>query len=223
MKVIYSDQHTGHDPQQFIVRGRMKRSNEQPERATLLLEAARRQGHHIVAPEDYGPGPRAAIHTPQYLRFLETAWERCPFNFSDALLGVMGQRLVRRLCKCKTPYSAKDEDLAKLAAEYCRQTQQEPDEVIARWRSRYGASGKVTLYAARGCTACENTGYKGRQGVYELLLATSEIKAAIQRRLPAEELLRSATRAGMVTFEQDAIEKILQGHLDIHQVLVSCR
>jgi acetoin utilization deacetylase AcuC-like enzyme len=76
MRVIYSDQHTGHDPQQFILRGRMKRSNEQPERATLLLEAARSQGHEIVAPEDHGAGPRAAVHTPQYLRFLETAWER---------------------------------------------------------------------------------------------------------------------------------------------------
>jgi acetoin utilization deacetylase AcuC-like enzyme len=76
MRVIYSDQHAGHDPQQFIFRGRMKRSNEQPERATLLLEAARAQGHEIVAPEDHGAGPRAAVHTPQYLRFLETAWER---------------------------------------------------------------------------------------------------------------------------------------------------
>ncbi|OZI30325.1 acetylpolyamine amidohydrolase [Bordetella genomosp. 10] len=76
MKVVYSDRHQGHDPQQFIVRGRMKRSNEQPERALRLLEAARGQGHDVVEPDDYGAAPRAAIHTPQFLRFLETAWQR---------------------------------------------------------------------------------------------------------------------------------------------------
>ncbi|MBP6900442.1 MAG: histone deacetylase family protein [Burkholderiaceae bacterium] len=76
MKVIYSDQHQDHDPQQFIVRGRFKRSNEQPERAWRLLAAARDAGHAVVAPEDHGPGPRAAIHTPAYLRFLETVWAR---------------------------------------------------------------------------------------------------------------------------------------------------
>lgn len=76
MKVIYSDAHKDHDPQQFIVRGRVKRSNEQPERAFKLLDAAQRGGHTIVAPDDFGAAPRAAVHTPQYLTFLETAWTR---------------------------------------------------------------------------------------------------------------------------------------------------
>jgi len=76
MKVIYSDQHHGHDPQQFIVRGKLKRSNEQPERALRLLAAAQAAGHSVVTPVDHGGGPRAAIHTPAYLRFLETVWQR---------------------------------------------------------------------------------------------------------------------------------------------------
>ncbi|HSW06242.1 histone deacetylase family protein [Aquabacterium sp.] len=76
MKIVYSPDHEGHDPQQFLVRGRLKRSNEQPERAFRLLAAARAGGHEIVSPADHGPEPRAAIHTPQYLRFLETAWQR---------------------------------------------------------------------------------------------------------------------------------------------------
>jgi len=76
MKVIYSDHHQEHDPQQFIVRGRMKRSNEQPERAFLLAGAARDNGHTLVQTQDFGAAPRAAIHTPEYLRFLATAWER---------------------------------------------------------------------------------------------------------------------------------------------------
>ncbi|MCZ2495360.1 histone deacetylase family protein [Xylophilus sp. Kf1] len=88
MKVIYTDHHIGHDPQQFIVRGRLKRSNEQPERAHRLLASATALGHQVVAPEDFGPGPRAAIHTPRYLRFLETAWERWQLldNASDEVM-----------------------------------------------------------------------------------------------------------------------------------------
>ncbi len=76
MKIVYTDQHQQHDPQQFMVRGRLQRSNEQPQRAYLLQAAAKAAGHSVVAPEDHGGGPRAAIHTPQYLHFLETAWER---------------------------------------------------------------------------------------------------------------------------------------------------
>jgi len=76
MKVIYSDAHRGHDPQLFMVRGRLKRSNEQPERALRLLAAAEQDGHEIVAAQDFGAGPRAAVHTPAYLRFLETAYAR---------------------------------------------------------------------------------------------------------------------------------------------------
>lgn len=74
MKVVYSDRHASHDPQSFLVRGRMIRSAEQPERADRLLDGIRRGGHALVAPVDFGPGPRAAVHTPEYLEFLETAW-----------------------------------------------------------------------------------------------------------------------------------------------------
>ncbi len=76
MKVVYSDKHQLHDPQFFIVRGKVRRSNEQPERGARLLAAVRRDGHQIVAPADHGAAPRAAVHTPQYLRFLETAYAR---------------------------------------------------------------------------------------------------------------------------------------------------
>ncbi|HOB93355.1 MAG TPA: histone deacetylase family protein [Aquabacterium sp.] len=76
MHVVHSPQHSGHDPQQFIVRGRFRRSNEQPERAERLLAAALAEGLHAVEPADHGPGPRGAIHTPEYLHFLATVWER---------------------------------------------------------------------------------------------------------------------------------------------------
>lgn len=88
MKVIYSNEHVDHDPLTFIVRGRMKRSNEQPERAARLLAAVRADGYDVVAPHDPGPAPLAAVHTPDYLRFLETAharWRQLP-DASDEVL-----------------------------------------------------------------------------------------------------------------------------------------
>ncbi len=148
-----------------------------------------------------------------------------PFNFSDALLGVVGQRLVRRLCTaCRTPHLASAEEIDTLAHEYCRDLGLAPAEIAARWRSLYGnGEGLITLQSAPGCQACEHTGYKGRMGVYELLVASPAIKAKIQAKATSAEILREALRNGMVTFEQDAIEKILQGHLDFKQVLASCR
>jgi type II secretory ATPase GspE/PulE/Tfp pilus assembly ATPase PilB-like protein len=146
------------------------------------------------------------------------------FNFSDALLGVVGQRLVRRLCHCKKAYTAAPQEIDSLAHEYCRETGHRPGDVAARWRSRYGAGdGSLTLFAPVGCETCDHTGYKGRLGVYELLLSTPAIKTAVQARASAGDVLRLAVEGGMTTLEQDAIEKILQGHLDYKQVLASCR
>jgi type II secretory ATPase GspE/PulE/Tfp pilus assembly ATPase PilB-like protein len=146
------------------------------------------------------------------------------FNFSDALLGVVGQRLVRRLCHCKQAYVPDAEELDVLAHEYCRETGHDPQDVLARWRLRYGSGdGTITLYRPRGCATCDNSGYKGRMGVYELLTATPAIKEAIRNRENSGEVLRRGVEDGMTTLEQDAIEKIFQGYLDFKQVLVSCR
>lgn len=148
-----------------------------------------------------------------------------PFNFSDALLGVVGQRLVRRLCTaCRTPHLASLEEIDALAHEYCRDLSLAPTEIAARWRSLYGNSdGMITLQSSAGCSLCDQSGYKGRMGVYELLVASPAIKAKIQAKATSAEILREALQNGMVTFEQDAIEKILQGHLDFKQVQASCR
>jgi acetoin utilization deacetylase AcuC-like enzyme len=76
MKIVYSDVHKDHDPQHFMVRGILKRSNEQPERAFRLLDAVTKAGYPVVAARDFGAGPRAAIHSPEYLTFLENAYRR---------------------------------------------------------------------------------------------------------------------------------------------------
>jgi acetoin utilization deacetylase AcuC-like enzyme len=81
MKIVYSDRHAGHDPQTFFVRGVKQRSTEQPERATRLLAAARAAGHEVAAPDTYGPAPAAAVHTPEYIDFLQTVardWAQLP-------------------------------------------------------------------------------------------------------------------------------------------------
>ncbi|MEE8274643.1 MAG: histone deacetylase family protein, partial [Alphaproteobacteria bacterium] len=76
MHVVYSDAHRRHDPRHFLVRGRQVASPEVPARADALLAAAQGGGHAIVAPDDFGPGPRAAVHTRAYLAFLESVHAR---------------------------------------------------------------------------------------------------------------------------------------------------
>jgi acetoin utilization deacetylase AcuC-like enzyme len=81
MKIVYSDKHARHDPQTFLVRGVIQKSAEQPERATRLLAAARDAGHEVVAPKSFGLAPVQAIHTPEYIDFLQVAareWAKLP-------------------------------------------------------------------------------------------------------------------------------------------------
>jgi type II secretory ATPase GspE/PulE/Tfp pilus assembly ATPase PilB-like protein len=147
-----------------------------------------------------------------------------PFNFSDALLGVLGQRLVGRLCECKTAHVATEAEVRELAEEYCRTTCQDVDQVIQRWRQQHGQpDGSLLTWQPAGCQACGHTGYKGRLGVYELMAASPALRQAIRNRASAAELLRIAVGEGMMTLEQDAIEKILQGQTDLKQVLMACR
>lgn len=76
MQVVYSDSHRHHYPRYFMVRGRRIDNPEVPARGERLIEAVRAGGHAVVAPDDFGPGPRAAVHTAAYLRFLEDAHQR---------------------------------------------------------------------------------------------------------------------------------------------------
>jgi acetoin utilization deacetylase AcuC-like enzyme len=76
MKVIYTDAHKGHYPRHFLVNGVVEANPEVPERAERLLAAAKAAGYDTAEPRDYGPGPRAAVHSPEYLQFLEHVHER---------------------------------------------------------------------------------------------------------------------------------------------------
>ena len=142
-----------------------------------------------------------------------------PFNFSDALLGVLAQRLVRKLCtQCRVKHAPTDEELADLAAEYCGSsggnTAAEADKLVRTWRSQ----GKVAIYHPQGCKECDNAGYKGRIAVYELMVADAAVKRLIQTRAPVSEISAAALASGMRTLKQDGIDKVLEGITDIHQV-----
>jgi type II secretory ATPase GspE/PulE/Tfp pilus assembly ATPase PilB-like protein len=143
-----------------------------------------------------------------------------PFNFADALLGVLSQRLARTLCAvCKQPYEASDEEINQLLNEYQTGTPLESSAVLEWWQHQYAnESGKFTLQRAAGCTACDDRGYRGRIGLHELLLATPAIKKLIHRRATVDEMLATAIKEGMRTLKQDGIEKIMQGHSDIAQI-----
>jgi type II secretory ATPase GspE/PulE/Tfp pilus assembly ATPase PilB-like protein len=145
-----------------------------------------------------------------------------PFNFGDALLGVVGQRLARRLCTaCRKPYAASEEELAMLAYEYCADTPLKASEVLAGWRKVHAGpngNGSVTLHKAQGCEECNNSGYKGRLGVHELLINTAAVKRKIMARANVSEIAEQAMLEGMATLRQDGIAKILQGYTDWEQV-----
>jgi type II secretory ATPase GspE/PulE/Tfp pilus assembly ATPase PilB-like protein len=132
-----------------------------------------------------------------------------PFNFADALLGIMAQRLVRVLCpRCKDGYNPTPEEYEEIIEAYGYD-----------WWGGTGItySPQLMLYRPKGCSACNDTGYKGRMGVHELLVGTDDLKRAIQHKASIDELRQLALRQGMRTLLQDAIEKAFKGFTDIKQ------
>ncbi len=141
-------------------------------------------------------------------RLLEMGMD--PFNFADALLGVLAQRLARTICKnCKEKFHPPKEQYDTLAKAY-------GEEEFAKLGFKY--DDNFMLSRGKGCDSCNKTGYRGRIGLHELLVATDEIKVLIQRRAPVAELLKQARHDGMTTLVQDGIEKCIQGHTDFIQV-----
>jgi type II secretory ATPase GspE/PulE/Tfp pilus assembly ATPase PilB-like protein len=82
--------------------------------------------------------------------------------------------------------------------------------------------GELILHAAKGCDVCNNTGYKGRLGLHELLIGTDRIKKHIQEHSRVADMLVTGLEDGMRTLKQDGIEKVLQGITDIQQVRAVC-
>lgn len=183
-------------------------------------------GHLVFATLHTNSAPESII------RLLDMGMD--PFNFADALLGILAQRLAKRLCKnCKKPHIATQDDLKALLTEYAEEMKNTErwkkdmnaamKEQYAQWIKLFGDDkGQITLYEKVGCEKCSNTGYAGRVGLHELLIGTDPVKKAIQEHARVAELFAIALEEGMRTLKQDGIEKVLSGITDIQQVRAVC-
>ncbi|MCA0239685.1 MAG: Flp pilus assembly complex ATPase component TadA [Proteobacteria bacterium] len=147
-----------------------------------------------------------------------------PFNFADALLVVLAQRLVRRLCPhCCKPRDALPHEVEELLADHLHafgdlEGKPTEDAVLADWQRRFGREGRLQAYDAPGCDKCDASGYKGRAGVHELMHMTPAVRRLIQTGGRAEQIQQAALAEGLRTLRQDGIEKVLAGITSIAEV-----
>jgi len=122
-----------------------------------------------------------------------------PFMVASSLVGVVSMRLVRTLClKCREPY-----------------------EVSAASLNRFGATedeGTVRLYRGRGCSACRNTGYQGRVGIFEVLEVNDAVRSLISQNAPDSQIRHAAVEAGMRSIGEDGLRKVLEGRTTLEEV-----
>ena len=124
-----------------------------------------------------------------------------PFLISSTLLSVLAQRLVRTVCKkCRTPFEPTENQLSLLNLS--------PHDI-----------GDKVFYYGRGCANCNDTGYKGRKGIFELLVISEPIRALINERAPTVVIRQKAVELGMVTLREDGMRGIFDGDTTIEEVL----
>ena len=137
-----------------------------------------------------------------------------PLNFSDAFLGVLAQRLTRRLCKdCMEEYPLTKDEYEMIYVDY-------GEKYWAQTGIEYDPD--TTLYKPVGCDACSNTGYRGRMGIHELMEGTPKIKLMIKKQASTEMLFAQAMKEGMSTLRQDGIMKVFKGYTDLSEVRRVC-
>jgi type II secretory ATPase GspE/PulE/Tfp pilus assembly ATPase PilB-like protein len=171
------------------------------ETAAIAIEASL-TGHLVLSTLHTNSAPETIV------RLLDLGVD--PFTCADAMLGIIAQRLVKCLCaECKASYRPPREAYDDLAEAYGREEFE-----------RLGVQNddQFVLWRGRGCAHCNNTGYRGRAGIHELLIASDEVKRLIQTRARAAEILARAKADGMTTLVQDGIVKSLQGITDLAQV-----
>jgi type II secretory ATPase GspE/PulE/Tfp pilus assembly ATPase PilB-like protein len=182
-------------------------------------------GHLVFATLHTNSAPESII------RLLDMGMD--PFNFSDALLGILAQRLAKRMCSCKQPYNPEGAEIKSFLQEYCDELQntstfkKDPkaamENVYRDWVKTYGNDkGQLTFYKAVGCDKCGGSGMKGRCGLHELLIATDPLKKLIAEKARVSELIAVALEEGMRTLKQDGMEKCLTGMTNMKEVRSVC-
>lgn len=161
------------------------------ETALIATEAAL-TGHLVFSTLHTNDAPTAIA------RMIEMGIE--PFLVASSVIGVLAQRLVRVICPdCKEAYTP-------------------PVEAFRRLNLAMDLES-VTFYRGRGCERCRQTGYKGRIGVFELMMITDHLRELVLRKAPTHELRQAGLEAGMVTLRQDAMQKILEGTTTMEEAL----
>ncbi|MHB0935844.1 MAG: GspE/PulE family protein [Armatimonadota bacterium] len=162
------------------------------ETAIIAIEASL-TGHLVFSTLHTNDAPGAVA------RLTEMGVE--PFLTASSTIGVLAQRLVRTICpRCKEAYTP-------------------PTEAFRRLNLPVSADANVNFYRGAGCSFCRQTGYKGRIGVYELMLIDNEIRELILQKAPTHVLRQAALEAGMITLKQDAMQKILEGVTTMEEAL----
>ncbi len=164
------------------------------ETAEIAIDAAL-TGHFVLSTLHTNDAPGAIT------RLIDMGIE--PFLVSSSILGVVAQRLVRKVCQfCKQPYMPNESELKELG-------------ISSDMLSKY------TIFKSRGCEKCSNTGYMGRTVVSELMIISDELRALILSGTDANTIKRQAVKEGMVTVRQNAIAKVLQGITTIEELFRS--
>lgn len=124
-----------------------------------------------------------------------------PFLISSTLMAVLAQRLVRTICKgCRTPFEPTESQLEMLNLS--------PHDL-----------GDKMFYYGRGCSTCNDTGYKGRKGIFELLVVTDAVMSLINERAPTAVIRQKAVELGMITLREDGLRSIFEGATTIEEVI----
>jgi type II secretory ATPase GspE/PulE/Tfp pilus assembly ATPase PilB-like protein len=182
-------------------------------------------GHLVFATLHTNSAPESII------RLLDMGMD--PFNFSDALLGILAQRLAKRMCSCKQAYTPDAAELTSFLREYCEELMNtarfkaDPkgamEAVYKDWVKLYGNDkGQLQFYKPVGCDKCNGSGMKGRCGLHELLIATDKLKKLIQEHARVADMLAQCLEDGMRTLKQDGMEKCLTGVTHIKEVRSVC-
>lgn len=166
-------------------------------------------GHLVFSSLHTNDAPSAAT------RLIDIGVE--PYLAASSLAGVLAQRLVRKLCpKCKKEYKPSREEIASIHEQTSQRTNEPMPPSAA---PRHLAVASKRFYQPTGCKDCRNTGYKGRTGIFELLIPNNEIKELIIKKAPAHQIRDSVYKQGMNTLRQDGLQKVLQGITSLSEVL----
>ncbi len=133
-----------------------------------------------------------------------------PYNFADALLGILAQRLAKRLCpECKEPYTPSEEEIERLIKAYGHHPVKPLTEELIK---------KGKFFKPAGCSACNYTGFKGRVAIHELLVPDEDLKRLIIKNAPAAQIRDAAIEKGFLTLKQDGILKVLRGDTTLAEI-----